>query len=126
MAHPNSGGADERQARHGTPVARVRRQASNFDPLEPELPAVRSLARHDHPRGSDADLLRDVVNVERTCSTKRTRRGPRAGDGQGVPGDQKHIAGCTHGSPRSVHLEDALVGVAERSPTTARYLADSN
>ncbi|HEX2450849.1 MAG TPA: hypothetical protein VHJ69_06900 [Gemmatimonadales bacterium] len=36
------------------------------------------------------------------------------------------IAGWTHWSPRSVHLEDALVEVAERSPTTARYLADSN
>ena len=47
------------------PVARVvRREASNVDPLEPELPMVRSLARHDHPGGSDADLLGDVVNVE--------------------------------------------------------------
>ena len=88
----------------------MRRQASNLDPLEPELPAVRSLARHDHPKGSDADLLRDVVNVENLFDEEK-RRGPRAADGQGVPGDQKHIADCTHGSPRSVHLEDALVEV---------------
>jgi hypothetical protein len=45
---------------------------------------------------------------------RRERRGPRAADGQGVPGDQSDIAGWTLWSLRFVHLEDALVEVAER------------
>jgi hypothetical protein len=83
---------------------------------------VRSLARYDHPRGIDADLLRDVVNVENLFDEENAV----------VLGDKvfraikNDIAGWTHWSPRSVHLEDALVEIAERSTTTARYLADSN
>lgn len=86
---------------------------------------VRSLARHDHPRGIDADLLRDVVNVENLFDEENAVALGRRTD-KVFRAIKNDIAGWTHWSPRSVHLEDALVEVAERSTTTARYPADSN